>query len=97
MKNRFELAKDVFIDFVDLDDYIEIYNKGGSVMVKLIEMILKENLVTKKAIAKLMPPIELAGTILVATFMTIIVSVILEASWARPLARILLKDKTSNL
>ena len=44
-----------------------------------------------------MPPIELAGTILVATFMTIIVSVILEASWARPLARILLKDKTSNL
>ena len=53
MKNRFELAKDVFIDFVDLDDYIEIYNKGGSVMVKLIEMILKENLVTKKAIAKL--------------------------------------------
>jgi NhaP-type Na+/H+ or K+/H+ antiporter len=81
--------------------YIALEGPRGVVPATLSAMvyteIVKHPNIVPKAIAKLMPPIELAGTILVATFMTIIVSVILEASWARPLARILLKDKTSNL
>jgi NhaP-type Na+/H+ or K+/H+ antiporter len=54
--------------------------------------IIKHPNIVPKAIANLMPPVELAGSILIATFMTIVISVILEASWAKPLARILLKD-----
>jgi NhaP-type Na+/H+ or K+/H+ antiporter len=44
------------------------------------------------AITKYMPAQEIAGTILVATFITILVSVILEASWADILAKKLFKS-----
>ena len=81
--------------------YIALEGPRGVVPATLSAMvyteIVKHPHIVPKTIAKLMPPMELAGTILVATFMTIIVSVVLEASWARPLAKILLKDKTSNL
>lgn len=42
-------------------------------------------------IVKYLPPHEIAGSILVATFITILLSVILEASWAEPLYRKLFK------
>jgi NhaP-type Na+/H+ or K+/H+ antiporter len=56
---------------------------------------MKHPNIIPKSVTSLMPPTELAGTILVATFMTIVVSVILEASWAKPLANLLLRNKTS--
>ena len=50
------------------------------------------------SITKYLPPHEIAGSILVATFITILLSVILEASWAEPLYRKLFKDcPQSNL
>jgi len=42
-------------------------------------------------IVKHLPPQEIAGSILVATFITILLSVILEASWAEPLYKKLFK------
>jgi len=42
-------------------------------------------------IVKYIPPQEIAGSILVATFITILLSVILEASWAEPLYKKLFK------
>jgi len=77
--------------------YLALEGPRGVVPATLAAMvyteIIKHPEMVPKSIAKLMPPTELAGTILVATFMTIIVSVILEASWAKPLADILLKKK----
>ena len=43
------------------------------------------------SIVEYLPPHEIAGSILVATFITILLSVILEASWAEPLYRKLFK------
>ncbi len=44
-------------------------------------------------VTRQMPPHALAGTILVATFLTILLSVILEATWAQPLAKRLLRTR----
>ena len=44
-------------------------------------------------ITQKMPPHTLAGTILVATFLTILLSVVLEATWARPLSKLLLEER----
>ena len=43
-------------------------------------------------IRQYMPPEAIAGSILVATFMTILLSVVIEGSWAKPLANKLLKQ-----
>ncbi|HII70287.1 cation:proton antiporter [Methanopyrus kandleri] len=45
------------------------------------------------AIASEMPPKTLASAILVTTFLTIFISVVLEATWAQPLAKRLLKEE----
>ncbi len=80
--------------------YIALEGPRGVVPATLSAMVYTEIIkhpdIVPKSVAKLMPPTELAGTILVATFMTIIVSVILEASWAKPLADILLKNKSGS-
>ena len=80
--------------------YLALEGPRGVVPATLAAMvyteIMKHPNIVPKNITTLMPPTELAGTILVATFMTIIVSVVLEASWAKPLANILLKKKSST-
>jgi NhaP-type Na+/H+ or K+/H+ antiporter len=44
------------------------------------------------SITKYITPTDIAGTIIIGTFMTILLSVILEASWARALALKLLGE-----
>ncbi|HIP17622.1 MAG TPA: sodium:proton antiporter [Methanothermococcus okinawensis] len=46
-------------------------------------------------ITKYLTPHEIAGSLLVATFMTILLSVVIEASWAEPLYKKLFKTKNN--
>ena len=54
--------------------------------------IMKNPELIPSEITKYMPAQDIAGSILVATFMTILLSVILEASWADILAKKLFKS-----
>ncbi len=77
--------------------YIALEGPRGVVPATLSAMVYSEIIshpnIVPAAITKYMPAPELAGTILIATFATIIISVILEASWAKPLANMLLNRK----
>ncbi|AEH06190.1 cation:proton antiporter [Methanothermococcus okinawensis] len=77
--------------------YIALEGPRGVVPATMSAMVYSEIMnnpsIVPSSISKYMPPTELAGAILVATFATIIISVILEASWAKPLAKVLLKNK----
>ena len=76
--------------------YIALEGPRGVVPATLSAMVYSEIMahpdIIPAAITKYMPPTELAGTLLIATFATIIISVVLEASWAKPLANLLLKN-----
>jgi len=54
--------------------------------------IMKNPELIPSEITKYMPAQDIASSILVATFMTILLSVILEASWADALAKKLFKS-----
>ncbi|AEH06987.1 cation:proton antiporter [Methanothermococcus okinawensis] len=54
--------------------------------------IMKNPHIIPQEILKYMPAQEIAGSILVATFMTILLSVVTEASWAETLAKKLFKE-----
>jgi len=55
-------------------------------------VIMENPQLIPQELVKYMPAQEIAGSILVATFMTILLSVVLEASWAEVLARKLFKE-----
>jgi NhaP-type Na+/H+ or K+/H+ antiporter len=77
--------------------YIALEGPRGVVPATLSAMVYSEIMahpnIIPAVITKYMPPTELAGTLLIATFATIIISVVLEASWAKPLANLLLKNR----
>jgi NhaP-type Na+/H+ or K+/H+ antiporter len=77
--------------------YIALEGPRGVVPATLSAMVYSEITThpdkIPAVITKYLPPTELAGTLLIATFATIIISVVLEASWAKPLANMLLKNK----
>ncbi|EHP84819.1 cation:proton antiporter [Methanotorris formicicus] len=76
--------------------YMALEGPRGVVPATLAAMVYSEIMnnpsIVPASISHIIPPSELAGGILVATFMTIILSVVLEASWAEVLAKKLLKD-----
>jgi NhaP-type Na+/H+ or K+/H+ antiporter len=75
--------------------YFALEGPRGVVPAALAAMIYSEIMANPDAIpvsvSNYMPPETIAGSILVATFLTIFLSVVVEASWAYPLANKLFK------